>query len=171
MNPQNNQQGSGLYPGDQNPEAVNGNNATSQANQSPGQMFQPTVSTGRQQTPIMTPDIPQDGPDANAQPPQQPNTPQNSLNPKQSKSKVIPVMIVSVIVLMLITVAAVIATSGSKKSTPKPAVTTQQTNVGPQPAAAIDVDQSNNSINQDMSSLKDEEDFPSTQLDDKSLGL
>lgn len=42
---------------------------------------------------------------------------------------------------------------------------------GPQAANAIDVQQTNNSISQDLSSLNNDQDFPEDALSDKSLGL
>ncbi len=42
---------------------------------------------------------------------------------------------------------------------------------GPKGATALDVEQANQSISQDISSINDDQDFPADKLSDKSLGL
>ena len=41
----------------------------------------------------------------------------------------------------------------------------------PQPATAVGVQQTNDSISQDIGNLNDDHDLPTNKLDDKSLGL
>ncbi len=89
------------------------------------------------------------------------------------KSKVLIVIVIAVVVLAAITVAGLLL-APKKKPVKKAATTTTKTtdeSKGPQPATALDVEQSNNSINQDISNPNDDNDFPPNQLDDKSLGL
>ncbi len=89
------------------------------------------------------------------------------------KPKLLIIVIGSVLLLGLITVLALIFASPNKSTTDTTDTTQEQTleNVGPQPAEAIDVEQSNSAINQDISELNTDNDYPATQLDDKELGL
>jgi hypothetical protein len=89
------------------------------------------------------------------------------------KSKVLIVIVIAVIVLAGITVAGLLLAPKKKPAKKATTNTTKTTNEskGPQPATALDVEQSNNSINQDISNPNDDNDFPPNQLDDKSLGL
>lgn len=74
-----------------------------------------------------------------------------------------------IIILIILAVVLTMSSSGSKE---KPAVTETDTSTQAlQPAKSIELEQANNSINQDMSGLNDEKDFPANSLDDKTLGL
>lgn len=75
-----------------------------------------------------------------------------------------------VLLLIGITVGAIVL-GGSKKTSTKPTDTTTSTPQGPQPAQAIDVEQASNSITQDVSGHDNSKDFPTAELDDKTLGL
>ncbi len=123
----------------------------------PEAMFQP-----------ITPPVP-------AQPPSQfspaePVQPITNLPKPKKKSKKPLIIGVSTIVLLFVITGAAIALGGTKKQANTPQ---QQTAApeGPQPAAAIDVEQANNSIGQDVTGLDNNKDFPSAELDDKTLGL
>lgn len=91
------------------------------------------------------------------------------------KSKFLLIAFITVVVLVVITVAAVLMAPKKKKAVTTKKSDTSQTNSngakGPQPASALDVEQANNSINQDISNPNDDNDFPANQLDDKSLNL
>lgn len=96
----------------------------------------------------------------------------NTQKPKK-KSKLLFIFIAVIALLGLLTAAAVILAPKSNKSSQKD----QQAQIQPNedttlsPAESINVEQTNSSINQDISGLNIEEDFPATQLDDKSLNL
>lgn len=94
------------------------------------------------------------------------------VGPKPKKPKFLLIIIIAVVLLAAMTVAGVLLSKPKKKS-PANTAQTQQTDqkTGLSPAEAIDVEQANSSINQDISSINDENDFPPTQLDDKALGL
>lgn len=79
-----------------------------------------------------------------------------------------------VLVIAVSVVAGVILTSQSSTKSPGPAKTQQDQSSGSgllEPAKAIELEQTNNAINQDLSSLDDNKDFPTNSLDDKTLGL
>ncbi len=84
-------------------------------------------------------------------------------------------LIIGVAVGLLVAITVLALLMAPKKKTTQKASTTKTTNItesnGPQPASALDVEQSNNSINQDISNPNDDNDFPINQLDDKSIGL
>lgn len=82
-----------------------------------------------------------------------------------------PIIIALILILLMggITAGAVLMSGNKTKQT-----TTQQSTdqpQGPQPAQAIDVEQTNNSINQDVTGFDNTKDFPDTMLDDSTLGL
>lgn len=136
----------------------------------PEQMFQPIVPPEPQ-----TMQQPQPGPQPTPAFPAFSQTPPEPITklptPPQKKSMKKPLIVATVLILLLggITAGAVLM-SGSK---PKQAATQQQTDQpqGPQPAQAIDVEQTNNSINQDVTGFDNTKDFPDTMLDDSALGL
>lgn len=82
-----------------------------------------------------------------------------------------PLIIAAILIILIggITAGAVLLSDAGKNQTP----VTQQTDQpqGPQPAQAIDVEQTNNSINQDVTGFDNTKDFPDTMLDDSTLGL
>jgi cytoskeletal protein RodZ len=94
------------------------------------------------------------------------------IKPKKSnKTKFILVAVAGLALLGILTAIALLAAPG-KKQTQEQSSTNNQTSADTQkPADAIDVGNTNNSINQDISGLNTDNDFPPTQLDDKSLNL
>lgn len=72
-------------------------------------------------------------------------------------------------ILAIVTVLAIVLSGGKGQQAP----TQQQADQpqGPQPAQAIDVEQTNNAINQDVTRFDNTKDFPDNMLDDSSLGL
>lgn len=89
----------------------------------------------------------------------------------QKKPKFLIIIVVAIVLLGGMTAAAlVVAKPKAKNKTPAPTTQTSQS-AGPLPAKALDVEQSNNSINQDISGVNDDDDLPPSQLDDKALGL
>lgn len=124
----------------------------------PEGMFQPIAPPG----PVPSPGI--------QQLPGVPIQPITNL-PKPHKSNKKPLIFGLVLVLLLlgITVGAVLLGGNKKTNTGTQTQTT--TAQGPQPAQAIDVEQASNSISQDISGHDNSKDFPSNELDDKTLGL
>lgn len=91
--------------------------------------------------------------------------------PKRSSRK--PFIIGGVIagILLLVVIGVVVALSNGKKPVQQAPQEDTSKPEGPQAATAVDVEQSNNAISQDISSVNDDQDFPTDELDDKSLGL
>lgn len=95
-------------------------------------------------------------------------------NPPIKRKSHLPIIIMAAagtLVLLIAISVIVVATSGKKalKVTPKaPQSTASQ---GPQPATAIGITETNNSISQDLSGLNNDKALPPTMLDDKTLGL
>lgn len=92
--------------------------------------------------------------------------------PKRNR---LPFIIAGVVVgLLLIVTFIVVLTSKDKPApTAKPQVSTSDTTGSSflRPATAIDVEQTSNSVSQDLSGLNDDSDFPANKLDDKALNL
>jgi len=76
-------------------------------------------------------------------------------------------------VLLLVAIGLVLFLPGNgKKKTPTQQTSNQSnTSQGPQAASAVDVEQANSSISQDVSGLNDDQDFPVDQLTDHAFGL
>ncbi len=92
---------------------------------------------------------------------------------KSKKPKFLIVIVAGVVLLGVMTAIAILA-APKKKSNNQNENTNQSQqaeNDSLTPAQAIDVEQTNNSINQDISGLNVEDDFPPTQLDDKTINL
>ncbi len=92
---------------------------------------------------------------------------------KSRKGPIIAIIAGVVVALLLIIIAVIAATSDSSQQKPD-----QQNNSPASSQAdllkagqAIEIEQINNAINQDLSGLDDEKDLPANNLDDKSLGL
>jgi hypothetical protein len=104
-------------------------------------------------------------------------SPQQSYNTtRQKQSKLLPIIVGVVIALaVLVALASFLIANSSSQSTKQSAKSTSSnTNQDAstlQPATAIELEQANNSISQDLSGIDDEKDFPTTSLDDKSIGL
>ncbi len=95
-------------------------------------------------------------------------------NPPKSKRKLIIIVASALAALVIIVIIVVVVAGGKKPSTPaKPAQDPNENSQsqGPQPATSLGVEQINNSISQDISGLNDDQDYPPTKLDDKTLTL
>lgn len=95
----------------------------------------------------------------------------NSPRPKRSR---LPFIIGGGVAGLLIIVSlAVVLTAKKPPSNIKPKANTSDTNGSSflRPANAIAVEQTANSISQDLSGLNDDIDFPPNKIDDKALGL
>lgn len=86
-----------------------------------------------------------------------------------NKKKVIIAAAGAVVFILILAISAVVLT-GSTKEAPQeqPQAVAPQ---GPQPATNASVEQANNSITQDLSSIDDATDFPEDQLSDDNLNL
>lgn len=91
---------------------------------------------------------------------------------KSSKKGPLIAAIVGISAILILSVAVVVL-GGGESTTKQPAnqTTTNSQALLLQPAQPIDIEQINNAINQDLSTLNDEEDFPTNSLDDKTLDL
>lgn len=103
----------------------------------------------------------------------EPNPPLQPIPAKNSKK---PLILGGIVlgVLVLLMIIGVIASSGNKPS--KPEATTSNPSATSlsqvlEPANALTVELINDSIGQDIGALNDEQDLPTTKLDDKTLGL
>lgn len=74
----------------------------------------------------------------------------------------------AVVLVLIIIVVVIMASKGSSK---KQDTSKQSQAAILQPATEIELEQINNSINQDMSTIDDEKDYPANSLEDKTLGL
>lgn len=126
---------------------------------------QPYAPNQSQPPTIYGPALPPPSPTPAGQAPFRPPAPQ-----KSNKKLFIIGGAVAGLVLLTIVALVVILTNGKKPPQQQQQEETTQAQ-GPQPAKAVDVEQANNSISQDISSLNDDQDFPADQLDDKSLKL
>ncbi len=144
-------------------------------NQSPQQPYdyQGNPQAGYQDSAISEPLAPYTPPQPPAVPAPNQVTPQQPHKPvKSSKKGPLIAAAVGISAILILTVAVVLL-GGGESTTKQPAT---QTTTNPQalllqPAQPIDIEQANNAISQDLSTLNDEEDFPSSSLDDKSLDL
>lgn len=139
----------------------------------PNQVVQPDYGS---RTPVSAPFNPSQTPQVPV--PTQPNSPVASgINdpeeePKSKKGLIIGAIIGGSLILLLI-IIAVIASSGDK-NTKKPQQNANPTSTQTQailPAQAVEVEQVNNSLSQDLSRLDDEKDLPNNSLTDATLGL
>jgi hypothetical protein len=168
MNPDNNQNGQQPAQQGRFMDSIQGPNPNPQPNN-----YGPTIQNSNQQAPGQN-FAPQQ-PVTNGIPVGNQIDSQNngSLKPKKSsKTKFIIVAVVGVLVLAIMTAIALVATPSKKQpSEQNTNNNTQNSQDAQKPANAIDVGNTNNSINQDMSGLNTDNDFPATQFDDKSLNL
>jgi hypothetical protein len=96
--------------------------------------------------------------------------------PRRKKKKHLGMMLGVVgggLALLAILVAVVLFAGNQKKpTTPSPSSSTSTTqHEGPQPATAVDTEQTNNAISQDLSTANDDKDLPANELDDKKIGF
>lgn len=106
-------------------------------------------------------------------------TPANNVNyaatptmpkPKSGDKKrllILAVIIVAAVAVLLVVLSKSI---GNKPTTPTTNANDNQSQ-GPQPATSLSIQQTSNSISQDISSLHDDQDFPPDALKDASLSL
>lgn len=92
---------------------------------------------------------------------------------RKGPNKLVIIIVVGVVLLLIMAIAVAISSQGNKdKNKQQNQSSTDSTQAQSlQPAQAIDLEQANNAISQDLSSIDDETDFPATSLDDKALGL
>lgn len=131
--------------------------------QKPGQVFSP--QGGNNTNPDLN--IPQEP--ADNLPSATPDQPSNS---DPAKKRRIIIVVLGVLLLIFIISVAIAALSGGKSE--EGTSTNEQTDsqiLGSQPAQAIDVEQTSNSINNDLSGLDDSADFSKDDLSDDSLDL
>lgn len=108
-----------------------------------------------------------------AQPSPQPQVAPVSTKNGGGPNKLVIVVIAGIALVFILGIIALVMSSngnkgGADKTLEAPANTQSQSL---QPAESIDLEQTNNAISQDMSSLDDENDFPANSLDDKTLNL
>lgn len=113
--------------------------------------------------------------------PAQPPVPVNQLEsqrpsvpPSKPKRGPLIAIISGVVVGLILIILAVVASLSDGVKTKEDEAALNKNSVSSQvvePASSLDVNQTNNSIGQDLSRIDDEKDFPSTSLDDKTLGL
>jgi hypothetical protein len=143
----------------------------------PDKFFQPSTQVGpppQSAQPGQVPGAQYGGPGQQPPLPQQ-NPPQPiQQSPKKSqKTMVIASIIVGVAVGLIIITALVVSNAdkaaNQTEQTQTPDSTTQAEIL--EPAQSVEVEQTSNSLSQDLSSLDDEKDLPADSLDDKTLGL
>jgi hypothetical protein len=140
----------------------------------PDKFFQPSAQAAPPPQPVQpgqVPGAPYGGPPQPA--PQFPQQSPAPPAPKKPKTLVI-VSIVLGVLLVLAIIVALIMNSGDKTAnqaqpTPAQDSTTQAEIL--EPAQSVEVEQTSNSLSQDLSGLDDEKDLPTNSLDDKTLGL
>lgn len=142
----------------------------------PNQIVQPTqparVNVGNDVRP-QTFNAPYTAPFAPAPPvPAPPAEPTVSSGGRPHLNK-LALLIVGGVGLILIMVILIIVAGGSKKpaTTNTPATNATAQPAGPQAATATGLQLLNDSISQDISSLNDDKDFPTTKFTDQALGL
>ena len=111
-----------------------------------------------------------------SQPAPQPQNALESISSSDSTSKsrkglFIVAIVGGVLIVVLLVVVLIINSGGDSQS--KSSDKQQNTNATQtlEPAQSLEIEQINNSITQDLSSLDDEKDFPESSLNDKTLGL
>jgi cell division protein FtsB len=109
--------------------------------------------------------------DTSNQPPSQQAPEPSEINTKPTKNRKKIWLIFGVALALILLTSVLVAITAPNKPNQTQQNTQQNKPQGPQAATAIDVEQTNNSINQDLSSLDDGADFPANQLHDDALGL
>lgn len=111
----------------------------------------------------------------NGQLPAQPDQHSQTAAPKPKRSRVgLVIALVSIGLVLLVVVGAVVLLAvGNKPAKQTTKTNTVQTSASDaaKGASALDVEQTNQSISQDISGLNDGQDMPADQLSDKTLGL
>lgn len=127
----------------------------------PEDMFQPTVQPGRPQ--------PAAQPPVQAQPPQSDTSFSASDDPGKKK-RIIITAAGAVVLILIIMVVVVILSSGGSKPKNNTNQNTQSNGILNEPSS-LDVENANNSITSDITSLNDDSDFPQSNLTDINLHL
>lgn len=134
----------------------------------PRQTFEPSQNTGQPKQDIYSPSL-ADVPYGAPQQPSQYSA--NSQTSRKSHKGLFILLITGVVIIGGLSVYALLA--GGNKPAPKQSTSTNDTPQSQvlEPAQAIDVEQTNNSLSQDLSRLDDEKDLPNNSLEDTTLGL
>lgn len=101
----------------------------------------------------------------------EPVLPNGTKAPSSKKGLIIAIIsgVGALFIIALVVIVLASADNSKSKNQDDSATSTQAPIL--QPAQAIEMEQTNNSINQDLSGLDDEKDFPANSLEDKTLGL
>lgn len=112
------------------------------------------------------------GPPASAQnPAPNPPEPHNYNNPSSNKTKkIIAALGVLVAIFVIIAVAAIVASGGKEKQQPPVEQNTGVQELYTEPTA-IQIENLNNSVSDDITNLSTDTDFPSDKLSDDNLDL
>lgn len=123
----------------------------------PQSMFNPTVTPGQPAPPP---------------PPQQPinSPPPFSSDDDARKKRLLTVIGAGAAAFVLLIIIVVVMTSGGNKSANNNVAQETQTGILIEPTA-LDIENANNSINSDITSLNDDNDFPQADLSDTNLQL
>ncbi|GAC1391141.1 MAG: hypothetical protein NVSMB46_02560 [Candidatus Saccharimonadales bacterium] len=96
------------------------------------------------------------------------NAPQKSVFARYK----VPILVGGLMLFILLILIALLVVGASNKKSKQLSSSPQNVQAdGPQPANAIGIEQTSNSISQDISGLNDDKDIPSTMLDDRQIGL
>lgn len=125
--------------------------------QQPGQTFGPASQPPSYQTPV---------------PPSTPQQPHaHNPNKNDNKTKKLVILIVGLLVVFaVIAIVALIAGGGDKRQSEQPTETTETQPLVKEPSA-IDLENVNNSISDDVTNLSTDSDFPADNLSDEKLEL
>lgn len=130
----------------------------------PESMFQPSV-------PYQAPQPPSQ-PQAQTTPPQPSEEPeQPSVDGDVKKRRILIVIIAGLIGFFIILVIIVLLTSSGNKSNKSQTDQNSQSTGVFSPPTALDIQNANNSITSDITSLNDDSDFPTANLSDTNLQL
>ena len=93
-------------------------------------------------------------------------------DPKKGGPNILVIVVIVGVVLVLICGLIVLLSSGGDDTATNQQATEQQAGSQTlQPAKSIELEEANNAINQDLSGLDDEKDYPNNSLEDMTLGL
>lgn len=89
----------------------------------------------------------------------------------QGKNKLVLIVIAAGVSLLIIIILIVVVASSSSNKTGQKTQDAEKQSMELGPATSTTVQQTNDSISQDIGNLNDDEDFPSNKLSDDSLNL
>ncbi len=92
-------------------------------------------------------------------------------NSNSNRKLIIAGALIGLLTLIIIILIVLLATGDKAPAPAKETTSETSQSQGPQPASAIDIEQTNNAISQDISGLNDDQDFPADKLNDKNLKL